>query len=145
MKMFAREGVSTLVFGSLVVFSSLTAVLAEPISAAARAVASPVVDLGYSKYQGYYDADSSLYVYKGIRYAKPPVGKLRWQAPENPVKNNTLISAAVDPPNCPQSGAAGTPAAYGFNSGPGNEDCLYLNVYAPPNAKNLPVFFWIRG
>jgi carboxylesterase type B len=28
---------------------------------------------------------------------------------------------------------------------PGNEDCLFLNVYAPPNAKNLPVIVWIHG
>ncbi|KAF2503018.1 carboxylesterase family protein [Lophium mytilinum] len=125
--------------------SSLNAVLAEPIPAAARAVASPVVDLGYSKYQGYLDSNYSVNVFKGIRYAAAPVGKLRWQAPQAPVKNATIISAAEDPPICPQSGAAGTPPAYGFNSGPGDEDCLFLNVYAPPNAKNLPVFFWIHG
>lgn len=36
------------------------------------------------------------------------------------------------------------PLVYGFNSNPGNEDCLYLNVYAPPRAENLPVLVWIR-
>jgi carboxylesterase type B len=49
------------------------------------------------------------------------------------------------PPACPQTGASSqTPAAYGFVSALGNEDCLFMNVYAPANAKNLPVFFWIR-
>ena len=33
---------------------------------------------------------------------------------------------------------------YGFNSALGNEDCLYLNVYAAPNATKQPVFIWIR-
>lgn len=45
---------------------------------------------------------------------------------------------------CPQTGAYGTPPIYGFNSGPGDEDCLYLNIYAAPNATNVPVFLWIR-
>lgn len=80
-----------------------------------------------------------------IRYAAPPVGKRRWQAPAPPLQNNSQITLAVDqPPVCPQSGAAKTPYIYGFNSGPGDEDCLYLNVYAPPNATDLPVLLWIR-
>lgn len=55
------------------------------------------------------------------------------------------ITPAIDqPPLCPQTGAYGTPAVYGFNSGPGDEDCLYLNVYAAPNASGLPVLLWIR-
>ncbi|CAD6567870.1 MAG: hypothetical protein ASARMPRED_001172 [Alectoria sarmentosa] len=109
--------------------------------------AAPIVNLGYGRYQGYYDSESGLNVFKGIRYAVPPTGKLRWQAPQSPApsKNKTVIQALVQPPLCPQSGAAQTPEIYGFNSGPGDEDCLFLNVYAPPQAKNLPVLFWIHG
>lgn len=109
-------------------------------------VAAPIVDLGYDRYQGYYDSEFGLNVFKGIRYAAPPIGKLRWQAPQTPApsENNTITQAVVQPPLCPQSGAAQTPAIYGFNSGPGDEDCLFLNVNAPPHAKNLPVIFWIR-
>lgn len=81
-----------------------------------------------------------------VRYAAPPVGKLRWQAPQRPHTTNCRgVTPAVEhPPVCPQSGAYGTPAVYGFNSGPGDEDCLYLNVYAAPNASALPVLVWIR-
>ena len=80
-----------------------------------------------------------------VRYAAPPVGKLRWQAPQVPAVNRShVIQANAQPPLCPQSGAAKTPDIYGFLSGPGDEDCLFLNVYAPPGARNLPVFFWIR-
>ena len=126
----------------------------------------PVVDLGYGRYKGYYNPEFDLDVYKGcvarqaigraleneklmlarIRYAAAPVGKLRWQAPQTPPlsENNSIIPAIAQPPICPQSGAAKTPAIYGFNSGPGDEDCLFLNLYAPPNAKNLPVILWIR-
>jgi carboxylesterase type B len=81
-----------------------------------------------------------------IRYAAPPIGKLRFAAPQAPVRNRTsTIAATSNPPFCPQTGASSEiPAAYGFTSALGNEDCLFLNVYAPANAKNLPVFFWIR-
>lgn len=110
-------------------------------------VTAPIVDLGYARYQGYYDSEFGLNVFKGIRYAAPPIGKLRWQAPQTlaPSKNNTILQAVVQAPLCPQSGAAQTPPIYGFNSGPGDEDCLFLNVYAPPHAKNLPVILWIHG
>ncbi|KAL6713453.1 hypothetical protein ACLMJK_008918 [Lecanora helva] len=111
------------------------------------AAAVPVVNLGYASYQGYYNAEFGLNIYRGIRYAAPPVGKLRWQAPQSPKvsKGNSIVQAVDQPPLCPQSGGAKLPAVYGFVSGPGDEDCLFLNVYAPPNRKNLPVFVWIHG
>ncbi|KAI2471263.1 putative carboxylesterase [Annulohypoxylon bovei var. microspora] len=108
--------------------------------------AACTVDLGYATYEGYYNHTYGLNIWKGIRYAAPPVGKLRWQAPQPPLWDNSEVIPAVDqPPLCPQSGAFGVPEAYGFNSGPGDEDCLYLNVYAAPNATNLPVLVWIHG
>jgi hypothetical protein len=88
----------------------------------------------------------SLTVLCSIRYAAPPIGNLRFAAPQPPIENRTAsIPATTDGPACPQSGAGKeTPAAYGFTSALGNEDCLFLNVYAPANATDLPVFFWIR-
>ncbi|KAL4905499.1 hypothetical protein BDW74DRAFT_177867 [Aspergillus multicolor] len=112
------------------------------------AAEGPIVDLGYATYQGYHDATFGLNVWKGVRYAAAPVGKLRWQSPQpvRPQGNIDRVIPAVDqPPLCPQSGATGTPASYGFNSGPGDEDCLFLNVYAAPGASGLPVLVWIHG
>ncbi|KAF2198193.1 alpha/beta-hydrolase [Delitschia confertaspora ATCC 74209] len=132
----------------LLLLSSFDAgVVAEPIPLAARAAITPTVDLGYSVYQGSYDNVSKINVFKGIRYAAPPLGSLRFQAPQAPPTNRTtIIQATSDPPVCPQTGVgADTPAEYGFGSALGNEDCLFLNVYAPANAFNLPVFFWIHG
>ena len=81
------------------------------------------------------------YSFLSIRYAAPPVGALRWQTTQPPPVNRTTVQATTFGPNCPQSfpsvGAAGFVL--------GNEDCLYLNVYAPANASNLPVFVYIHG
>ncbi|KAJ5921451.1 hypothetical protein N7466_009777 [Penicillium verhagenii] len=107
---------------------------------------SPVVDLGYATYRGYYNSTYDLNVFKGIRYAAPPIGNLRWQAPQAPLVNRTFTTSATEqPPRCPQSGGAKIPKIYGFNSALGDEDCLFLNVYAPPGAKDLPVLLWIHG
>ncbi|KAF9253684.1 hypothetical protein DTO006G1_8811 [Penicillium roqueforti] len=131
-------GISSLVFLAL---TTAPAGLATPVQ-----TSSPVVDLDYATYQGYYDNTYDLNVFKGIRYAAPPVGKLRWQPPQSPAVNKTSIQSATEqPPLCPQSGAAQLPELYGFGSALGNEDCLFLNLYAPPGAKDLPVLLWIHG
>lgn len=133
---------------ALVTIGSLTNhVVTEPIPLTSRAAPAPSVDLGYSVYQGTFDAASGVNSFKGIRYAAPPLGDLRWAAPAAPATNRTSpIAATAYPPHCPQTGASSeTPPQYGFNSGPGNEDCLFLNVFAPAAARNLPVFVWIHG
>ncbi|KAI3340328.1 Alpha/Beta hydrolase protein [Ustulina deusta] len=109
-------------------------------------VSGPIVSLGYATYEGYYNGTYDLNIWKSIRYAAPPTGNRRWQAPEPPLQESSVVTPAVEqPPLCPQTGAFGVPKAYGFNSGLGDEDCLYLNVYAAPNATNLPVLVWIHG
>lgn len=83
----------------------------------------------------------TFYSFKGIPYAKPPVGNLRFKAPQPPVPWDGIRNAKEHGPVC-----------YQFNlfTGAiveGSEDCLYLNVYSPnidANSK-LPVMFWIHG
>jgi carboxylesterase type B len=102
-----------------------------------------VVNLGYAKYQGYSDSATGLNYWKGIRYAASPTGNLRWKPPQFPdVEAGLPIHQANAFGNiCPQA----YPAVPGVPFIPGNEDCLFLNVYAPPNARNLPVLVWIHG
>lgn len=85
-----------------------------------------------------------------IRYAAPPTGSQRWQPPRLPSSNDTAtgdaapvpVTAATEfGPICPQN----YPAVPGLPFIPGDEDCLFLNVYAPADAKDLPVLVYIHG
>ena len=74
-------------------------------------------------------------VFKGIPFAAPPVGDLRWREPL-PVKPWTGVrDATMFSPRCVQSGADVS------------EDCLYLNVWTPewPSKSRKPVMLWIHG
>ena len=92
--------------------------------------------------------EENLYVFKGLAYAKAPVGELRWKAPRDVAISNELIDATEFKSECIQ------PASESFisnwNVSVGNEDCLYLNVYVPKNQTEInknkfPVMFWIHG
>lgn len=84
------------------------------------------------------DAADGIVSWKGIPFAAPPVGDLRWKAPQ-PVKAWTGDRPATEfGASCPQNSRLGAEAKVA-------EDCLYLNVYAPKDAKNLPVMVWIHG
>ncbi|MCJ1373276.1 hypothetical protein MMC20_004504 [Loxospora ochrophaea] len=104
---------------------------------------SVTVDLGYEVYQGISNASNGLNSFLGMRYAAPPTGTLRWQAPQAPTSNRSeTLPANALPPRCPQNyDAPGNPGA----DTSGYEDCLFLSVYAPANATNLPVLVWIHG
>jgi para-nitrobenzyl esterase len=82
-----------------------------------------------------------IFTYKGIPFAAPPVGELRWKAPEP-------VQAWPDVKKVGAFGPACMQAANSMgNTAPVSEDCLYLNVWTP--AKNqgdkIPVLFWIYG
>jgi para-nitrobenzyl esterase len=83
--------------------------------------------------------------WKGIPYAKPPVGDLRWKAPQEPEKRSTPLKAVNFCETCPQyTDHDNNPATPQIIQG--NEDCLYLNIWRPKTkAVNLPVYFWIHG
>jgi para-nitrobenzyl esterase len=104
-----------------------------PRRAPATSAKAPVVRVSGGQIQGVVVGD--IDVYRGIPYAAAPVGDLRWRAPQ-PVKAwrgvrdaSRFGAGCTAPPN-------------------GSEDCLFLNVWKPADAKpgaKLPVMFWVHG
>lgn len=84
---------------------------------------------------------NGLRTWLGIRYAQPPTGDARWQPPR-PLPSQTAERRATQPGSvCLQAFAIPGQA----QTVRGAEDCLFLNVYAPANAKKAPVMVWIHG
>jgi para-nitrobenzyl esterase len=100
------------------------------------------------------DADG-IRTFKGIPYAAPPVGPLRWKPPQAPAKWSGVRDATRFGPPCPTFDTTYAQAkrmsglGYDIFSGvplaPGStEDCLTLDVWAPKTARNAPVMVWIN-
>lgn len=90
--------------------------------------------------------EDSISVYKGIPYARPPVGDLRWRSPQA-VDSWEGVKTTKDFGNdCMQKPFAGDAAPLGEEPA---EDCLYMNVWAPSQSADLqdkrPVVVWIHG
>ena len=106
-------------------------------------------------------ADPRITVFKGVPFAKPPVGKLRWAPPQDPDKWEGVRQAFDFAPIPPQPAPAERPndddlygKEWAVDAGiQVNEDCLYLNVWSPAKFykdkveadKKYPVYFWIFG
>lgn len=89
----------------------------------------------------------NTHAFLGIPFAQPPVGPLRWRAPQPPLAWSAPRAATTLPKMCTQIGSYfGEPDPATFGQPVGSEDCLYLNVWRPNStADNLPVFYWIHG
>jgi para-nitrobenzyl esterase len=97
------------------------------------------------KIQGKTINDGKVNAFLGLPYAAPPVGDLRWKAPEPAAKWKGTRDATKFAAHCAQNHVFDDMV---FQDSGSSEDCLYLNVYAPADATNkskLPVMFWIHG
>lgn len=81
---------------------------------------------------------NSVRIYRGIPYAAPPVGDLRWAAPKPPLAWSGTRKALEFGKIFPQSDRRS-------DAGNQSEDALLLNVWAPANAKKAPVLVWFHG
>ena len=110
----------------------------------------------YGDVQGINNADTDgTYAWKGIPFAKPPVGELRWRAPQAPERWQGARDATKFGHACLQLGRIYGPGAnntYDATIGTtlgqpvGDEDCLTLNVWRPAtDEKNLPVIVFVYG
>jgi para-nitrobenzyl esterase len=106
--------------------------------------ANPVVRIDAGSIEGRFDAERGVEIFKGIPFAKAPVGELRWQPPRPAEPWAHVRSATEAGPACPQT-ITPPEAFYTFDQPQVSEDCLYLNVWAPRGGRNLPVMLWIHG
>ncbi|MCA8900437.1 MAG: carboxylesterase family protein [Hyphomonas sp.] len=107
------------------------------------AAQAPLVEAPAGSFQGV--EAGGLNVFKGIPYARPPVGDLRWRAPEPAEPRSGTLVADQFGPACIQPRIKNGTSVYADDIGKVNEDCLTLNIWAPADAEKAPVFVWIHG
>lgn len=92
--------------------------------------------------------EDGVRVFRGVPYARPPIGELRWRAPAPAQPWSGRRDATRFAPSCPQAEAKPFgPYTAGFLPGPAfAEDCLYLNVWtAERGAAKRPVYVFVHG
>lgn len=110
----------------------------------------------YGQVQGNDDsAATGTYSWKGIPFARPPVGTLRWKAPVDPAAWSSTLTTRSFGNACIQYGRIYGPGANNkydatigttLNTAVGSEDCLTLNIWRPANTDaSLPVIYFMYG
>ena len=128
---------------------------AQSYTAITSNATGPIVDLSYVRYVGYTNATAGIHYFRGIPFAQPPIGDLRWRSPR-PIeaKNNftgQTINASKIAPACYQSQPKSVydPSSTAFSVTPQgqSEDCLVLDVLLPTNpiSSSIPVMVQLHG
>lgn len=131
-------------WGSRFVAGAAAIALSVPANAAHEI---PTVKLGSATIEGVAVSDT-VAVYRGIKYALPPVGALRWRAAQPAAPLSGTVKADTFGPACIQKTNLTKEelAAVGTVPSETSEDCLSLNIWTPiAHDKPLPVMVWIHG
>ncbi|KAG2743957.1 alpha/beta-hydrolase [Suillus brevipes Sb2] len=142
----------------MLINANLLAVLQTFLALATLATAdASIINLGYAQYQGSVDTVTNTTSFLGIRYAAPPLGNLRWAAPQPPPTISGVQQATTQPNECYQAPLGNASTNPFENSSLSkrvvgqSEDCLFLNVYTPGSvvvatqSGGLPVVVYIHG
>ena len=124
--------------------------LAAALAGCSPAV-SPVLDIDGGQIQGVASSVKGVYVFKGVPFAAPPVGDLRWRAPQPVVPWDGVKLADTFGPGAmqaPHDSSNPWTSEFYWEEPEFSEDGLYLNVWTPAPGepeKKLPVAMWIHG
>lgn len=116
---------------------------AQPAKTSGVLISGPEVKTASGIIRGIIEGEVSIF--KGIPYAAPPVGEFRWRPPQAVTPWQGIRDAKEYGPNCVQGGWGAAPGTIQQGS---SEDCFYLNLWKPVDAKSgakLPVMVWIHG
>ena len=116
------------------------------------------VQIVNTKYIGIYDTENNQFIFRGIPYAKPPIGELRWKSPVPLSKDPKVINAQSFKPACMQDEYTtvwyqdvaelfGNPRDVFQHVDAVSEDCLYLNIWTNSldQTSKKPVMVWVHG
>lgn len=123
------------------------AALVATLAGAALAAAPVEVSISQGRIAGELAADG-VRIFRGIPFAAPPVGELRWKNPRPPPSWSGLRDATTFGARCMQpAGNVGARIADAISNLPLSEDCLYLNVWTATarDGERRPVIVWIHG
>jgi para-nitrobenzyl esterase len=107
---------------------------------ATTASASPTIETPQGKVTG--TETDGVQIFKGIPYAAPPVGEMRWRAPAPAPRWSQARDASSFGPVCVQRAPASSQALISARQ---SEDCLTANIWRPASAKRAPVMLWLHG
>jgi para-nitrobenzyl esterase len=126
------------------IVSLLTIAVLQLAALAGGAAAQDRVKTARGVVEGISVKESEVRAFKGIPFAAPPVGDLRWQAPQAVKEWKGVRKADQFGPRCMQRPIFGD---MGFRSNGMSEDCLYLNVWTPAKSgkERLPVLVYFYG
>ncbi|GAC1400865.1 MAG: carboxylesterase/lipase family protein [Ktedonobacteraceae bacterium] len=101
---------------------------------------SSVIETRHGKIQG--TKNEKVTIWKGVPFARPPIGPLRFRAPQPPQAWTGIRQATKFGAISPQASMG----SFGALTGPMNEDCLTLNIWSPrADDARRPVMVWIHG
>lgn len=103
-----------------------------------------LIEVEQGTLRGNWTAENSVRVFKGIPFAKPPTGDLRWRSPQSPSSWVGIRDAKEAGPACWQADNKDS-WVWSHDNFEKSEDCLHLNIWSATENKKAPVMVWFHG